>query len=78
MDERISRLYLLRIMANLLREDEHGPAELAYKAATKLVKLAQGAMDLHSGRSTVDFEMLADLLPAQREAVRVLGRCRGH
>jgi cobalt-precorrin-5B (C1)-methyltransferase len=35
----------------------------------KLVKLAQGAMDLHSGRSTVDFEVLADLLPEQRAAV---------
>lgn len=29
----------------------------------KLVKLAQGAMDLHSGRSSVDFDLLADLLP---------------
>jgi cobalt-precorrin-5B (C1)-methyltransferase len=35
----------------------------------KLVKLAQGAMDLHSGRSTVDYEMLAVLLPTQRDAV---------
>jgi cobalt-precorrin-5B (C1)-methyltransferase len=35
----------------------------------KLVKLAQGAMDLHSGRSQVDFEMLATLLPDQRERV---------
>jgi cobalt-precorrin-5B (C1)-methyltransferase len=35
----------------------------------KLLKLAQGAMDLHSGRSTVDFEMLAQLLPEQRDAV---------
>ena len=35
----------------------------------KLVKLAQGAMDLHSGRSTVDFEMLAALLSEQRDAV---------
>lgn len=35
----------------------------------KLVKLAQGAMDLHSGRSTVDFEMLADLFPARRDEV---------
>ncbi len=26
----------------------------------KMAKLAQGAMDLHSGRSTVDFEVLAD------------------
>ena len=35
----------------------------------KLVKLAQGAMDLHSGRSQVDFEMLASLLPEQRALV---------
>jgi cobalt-precorrin-5B (C1)-methyltransferase len=35
----------------------------------KLVKLAQGAMDLHSGRSQVDFEMLAALLPERRAAV---------
>jgi cobalt-precorrin-5B (C1)-methyltransferase len=35
----------------------------------KLVKLARGAMDMHSGRSTVDFEMLAGLLPEKREAV---------
>jgi cobalt-precorrin-5B (C1)-methyltransferase len=35
----------------------------------KLVKLAGGAMDLHSGRSTVDFAFLATLLPAHREAV---------
>ncbi len=35
--------WVLRIMANLLREDEKGPAELAYKAAAKLVKLAPNA-----------------------------------
>jgi menaquinone-9 beta-reductase len=35
--------WVLRIMANLLRPDELGPAELAYKAATKLVKLAPNA-----------------------------------
>ena len=29
----------------------------------KMLKLAQGAMDLHSGRSQVDFEWLADHLP---------------
>jgi cobalt-precorrin-5B (C1)-methyltransferase len=28
----------------------------------KLTKLAQGAMDLHSGRSQVDFQALADML----------------
>ena len=36
---------------------------------TGMSELAQGAMDLHSGRSQVDFEMLADLLPDQRAAV---------
>jgi geranylgeranyl reductase family protein len=35
--------WVLRIMANLLRPDEFGPAELAYKAAAKLVKLAPNA-----------------------------------
>ncbi|MEQ1700925.1 MAG: geranylgeranyl reductase family protein, partial [Ilumatobacteraceae bacterium] len=35
--------WVLRIMANLLREDETGPAELAYKAAAKIVKLAPNA-----------------------------------
>jgi geranylgeranyl reductase family protein len=35
--------WVLRIMANLLREDEKGPAELAYKAAAKIVKLAPNA-----------------------------------
>lgn len=36
----------------------------------KMVKLAQGAMDLHSGRSQVDFAWLAELAPKHlREAV---------
>ena len=35
--------WVLRIMANLLRPDEIGPAEAAYKAASKLVKLAPNA-----------------------------------
>ena len=36
----------------------------------KMVKLAQGAMDLHSGRSQVDFAWLAERVPeAQRAAV---------
>ena len=35
--------WVLRIMANLLRPDELGPAEVAYKAAAKLVKLAPNA-----------------------------------
>ncbi len=37
----------------------------------KITKLAQGAMDLHSGRSQVDFEWLAKFAPAKlREAVK--------
>jgi hypothetical protein len=32
--------WVLRIMANLLRPDELGPAEAAYKAVAALVKLA--------------------------------------
>ena len=35
--------WVLRITANLLREDEFGPAEAAYKLATKIVKLAPNA-----------------------------------
>ena len=35
--------WMLRISANLLREDEQGPAELAYQAAAKIVKLAPNA-----------------------------------
>ncbi len=31
----------------------------------KMAKLAQGAMDLHSARGTVDFAMLAELLPTE-------------
>jgi menaquinone-9 beta-reductase len=35
--------WVLRIMANLLRPDEIGPAEAAYKAAAKIVRLAPNA-----------------------------------
>ena len=35
--------WVLRIMANLLRPDELGPAEVAYKAAAKIVRLAPNA-----------------------------------
>ena len=35
--------WVLRIMANLLRPDELGPAELAYKAAAAIVRLAPDA-----------------------------------
>ena len=43
MNSRTLMEWVLRIMANLLRDDEKGPAELAYKAAAKLVKLAPNA-----------------------------------
>jgi geranylgeranyl reductase family protein len=35
--------WVVRIMSNLLRPDEIGPAELAYKAAAKIVRLAPNA-----------------------------------
>ena len=35
--------WVLRIMANLLRPDELGPAEAAYKAAAALVRLVPNA-----------------------------------
>jgi hypothetical protein len=35
--------WVLRIMANLLRPDELGPAEAAYKAAAAIVRLAPNA-----------------------------------
>jgi cobalt-precorrin-5B (C1)-methyltransferase len=38
----------------------------------KITKLAQGAMDLHSGRSQVDFNWLAKLVPAELQ-----GRVQG-
>jgi geranylgeranyl reductase family protein len=43
MNSRTLMEWVLRIMANLLRPDEIGPAEAAYKAASKLVKLAPNA-----------------------------------
>ena len=39
MQSRTLMEWVLRIMANLLREDEVGPAELAYKAAAALVRV---------------------------------------
>jgi cobalt-precorrin-5B (C1)-methyltransferase len=58
-------------VGGLLKYVKRHPVERVTIAGgfAKLVKLAQGAMDLHSGRSAVDFEMLAALLPEQREAV---------
>jgi hypothetical protein len=35
--------WVLRIMANLLRPDEIGPAEAAYKAASAIVRLVPNA-----------------------------------
>ena len=39
MQSRTLMEWVLRIMANLLREDELGPAEAAYKAAAALVRV---------------------------------------
>ena len=39
----------------------------------KLTKLAQGSLDLHSGRSQVDFAFLADLAAAPDLTPRILG-----
>lgn len=43
MQSRTLMEWVLRIMANLLRPDELGPAELAYKAAAQIVRLAPRA-----------------------------------
>jgi geranylgeranyl reductase family protein len=43
MNSRTLMEWVLRIMANLLRPDEIGPAEAAYKAAAAIVKLAPNA-----------------------------------
>ncbi|MCY6381376.1 cobalt-precorrin-5B (C(1))-methyltransferase [Hoeflea prorocentri] len=40
----------------------------------KLTKLAQGALDLHSGRSQVDMEFLAGLLPQSHRGINVEDR----
>ena len=40
MQSRTLMEWVLRIMANLLRPDEIGPAEAAYKAAAAIVRLA--------------------------------------
>lgn len=40
----------------------------------KLLKLAQGALDLHSARSTVDFEMLATMLRAMDAPADLIAR----
>jgi cobalt-precorrin-5B (C1)-methyltransferase len=42
----------------------------------KIVKLAQGAMDLHSGRSTVDLELLADTLGRLGADAALVARAR--
>jgi cobalt-precorrin-5B (C1)-methyltransferase len=58
-------------VGGLLKYVKRNPVERVTIAGgfAKLVKLAQGAMDLHSGRSAVDFEMLAELLPEKRDVV---------
>jgi flavin-dependent dehydrogenase len=43
MSNRTLMEWVLRIMANLLRPDEIGPAEAAYKAAAAIVRLAPNA-----------------------------------
>ena len=43
MQSRTLMEWVLRIMANLLRPDEVGPAEAAYKAAAAIVRLAPNA-----------------------------------
>src|SRR3954468_11651144 len=43
MQSRTLMEWVLRIMANLLREDELGPAEAAYKAVAAIVRLAPNA-----------------------------------
>jgi hypothetical protein len=40
MQSRTLMEWVLRIMANLLRPDELGPAELAYRAAAAMARLA--------------------------------------
>lgn len=58
-------------VGGLLKYVKRSPVERVTIAGgfAKLVKLAQGAMDLHSGRSTVDFHLLAELLPDRRAEV---------
>ncbi|SDU48751.1 cobalt-precorrin-5B (C(1))-methyltransferase [Stappia sp. ES.058] len=43
----------------------------------KLVKLAQGALDLHSARSQVDFEALADVLHGEGASPELVAAARG-
>lgn len=58
-------------MLKYLRDHPVGRVTIAGGFA-KMAKLAQGAMDLHSSRGTVDMEQLALLLPEEmREAARV-------
>jgi len=54
-------------VGGLLKYVKRHPVEKVTIAGgfAKLTKLAQGAMDLHSGRSQVDMEALAALLPAE-------------
>jgi hypothetical protein len=43
MNNRTLMEWIVRIMSNLLRPDEIGPAEAAYKAAAAIVRLAPNA-----------------------------------
>jgi hypothetical protein len=43
MSNRTLMEWVVRIMSNLLRPDEIGPAEAAYKAAAAIVRLAPNA-----------------------------------
>jgi cobalt-precorrin-5B (C1)-methyltransferase len=57
-------------VGGLLKYLKRNPVERVTIAGgfAKMVKLAQGAMDLHSARGTVDFEWLASLLPEELRA----------
>jgi cobalt-precorrin-5B (C1)-methyltransferase len=60
-------------VGGLLKYVKRHPVERVTIAGgfAKMVKLAQGAMDLHSARGQVDFDMLAGLLPEElRERAR--------
>jgi cobalt-precorrin-5B (C1)-methyltransferase len=60
-------------VGGLLKYVKRHPVERVTIAGgfAKMAKLAQGAMDLHSARGSVDFEMLAGLLPEElRERAR--------
>ena len=63
--------WVLRIMANLLRPEEIGPAEAAYKAAAALVRLAPNSAD--RGSAACASRPAEAFAPAP-----ALARARGH